>query len=202
MSAAAEASRPPGRPAAAVSGEAYRQAMRRFGAAVSVVTTRCGSARNGLTATAVMSLTAEPPRLAVAVNHGASAFAMLRDSGVFAVNVLRHDQAWIAERFAGVGGVKGEARFDDALWIEAVTGAPVLEPCAAAFDCRIERVIEVGTHSLLIGAVQSVRVGPGGRPLLHIEGGWASLIRPGESGVEGSRPAASARGRHGDGAGP
>ncbi len=78
----------------------------------------------------------------------------------------------------------------------------MLEPCAAAFDCRIERVIEVGTHSLLIGAAQSVRVGPGGRPLLHIEGGWASLIRPGESGVEGSRPAASARGRHGDGAGP
>ena len=198
MSVVAEASRP----AAAVSGEAYRQAMRRFGAAVSVVTTRCGSARNGLTATAVMSLTAEPPRLAVAVNHGASAFAMLRDSSVFAVNVLRHDQAWIAERFAGVGGVKGEARFGDAVWIEAVTGAPVLEQCAAAFDCRIERVVEVGTHSLLIGAVQSVRVGPGERPLLHIEGGWASLIRPDESGVEDSRPDASAAGHHGDGAGP
>ncbi len=201
MSAAAEASFPPGRPAAAVSGEAYRQAMRRFGAAVSVVTTRCGPVRNGLTATAVMSLTAEPPRLAVAVNHGASAFAMLRDSGVFAVNVLRHDQAWIAERFAGVGGVKGEVRFDDALWVDDVTGAPVLEPCAAAFDCRIERVIEIGTHSLLIGAVQSVRIGPGGRPLLHIEGGWASLIGPGEPGGEASRPAASAGGRGGEGEG-
>lgn len=173
--------------ASEVSVDAYRQAMRQLAAAVLVVTTRRAGSRNGLTATAVMSLTAEPPRIAVAVNRSASAYAMLRDSGVFAANVLRYDQAAIAERFAGTEGIKGEARFEGAHWTELVTGAPVLVQCAACFDCRIENVVESGTHDLLIGAVQSVQVNPTERTLLYLEGNWASLIQANAAEIEAYR---------------
>lgn len=170
-----------------VSAEAYRQAMRQVAAAVLVITTRSAGSRNGLTATAVMSLTAEPPRIAVAVNRGASAYPMLRESGVFAANVLRYDQAAIAGRFAGAEALKGEARFEGADWTELVTGAPVLAQCLACFDCRVENVVETGTHDLLIGAVQSIRLNPTERPLLYLEGNWASLIQANGAEIEAYR---------------
>jgi flavin reductase (DIM6/NTAB) family NADH-FMN oxidoreductase RutF len=160
----------------AVTDQEYRLGMRQLAAAVSVVTAEAEGARNGLTATAVVSLSAEPPRIGVAVNRGASALPLLMQAGTFAVNVLRYDQAGIAGRFAD-SRVKGVARFEGADWTTLSTGAPVLAGAAATFDCRVDSTVEVGTHLLLIGAVEAVCTRENERPLLYLDGGWASLVR-------------------------
>jgi flavin reductase len=169
---------------AMVSPDAFRDGMRRLAAAVTVVTCREEGGRNGLTATAVMSLTADPPRLAVAVNRSASAFGQLQRAGSFAVNVLREDQVALAARFCGP--IKGEARFESGSWSSLSTGAPVLEDAQAVFDCVIERCVEAGTHAVLFGAVQAVRFSSDPQPLLYLDGDWAGLVRlPREAGAVG-----------------
>lgn len=160
----------------AITDEQYRQGMRQLAAAVSVITAQHCGARNGLTATAVMSVCADPPRLAVAVNRNASALPFLVGAGTFAVNVLRYDQDAIATNFA-TSKVKGEARFEGANWGVLATGSPVLDGAAATFDCRIASTTEVGTHLLIIGDVQALQVSPNDRPLLYLDGTWASLIQ-------------------------
>lgn len=166
-----------------VTDQEYRLGMRQLAAAVSVVTAQSEGLRNGLTATAVMSLSAEPPRIGIAVNRSASALPLLMQAGTFAVNVLRYDQAGIASRFAD-SRCKGAARFDGADWTQLVTGAPVLEGAAATFDCRVDSTVEVGTHLLLIGAVEAVSTREKERPLLYLDGGWASLVRANVAHVE------------------
>lgn len=160
----------------AITDEQYRKGMRQLAAAVSVITAEHGSVRNGLTATAVMSLCAQPPRLAVAVNRSASALPTLQAAGCFAVNVLRFDQDTIAGQFAS-STVRGADRFEGAQWTTLATGAPVLEGAAASFDCRISQTLEIGTHLLIIGEVEDLQVNPSERPLLYLDGTWASLIK-------------------------
>jgi flavin reductase (DIM6/NTAB) family NADH-FMN oxidoreductase RutF len=156
--------------------EQFRDGMRQLAAAVTVITADHAGKRNGLTATAVMSVSAEPPRLAIAVNQSSSAFQLLIDAGAFAVNVLSYEQEDVASRFAS-GTIKGNARFDGSSWKTLETGAPVLENAATVFDCSVESSLQVGTHLLLVGAVKAIAVNPSDRPLLYLDGGYASLLK-------------------------
>ena len=53
--------------------EDFKEGMRQLAAGVTIVTTAVGERRNGLTATAVCSLSAEPPMLLACVNREAGA---------------------------------------------------------------------------------------------------------------------------------
>ncbi|WP_424578456.1 flavin reductase [Bradyrhizobium sp. USDA 326] len=71
------------------------------------------------------------------------------------VNVLsaRHEQL---SRLFG-GKVPAEERFAAADWSTLATGAPVLVDCAAAFDCRIADIVNVGTHDVLFCRVVALQ---------------------------------------------
>ncbi len=170
-----------------VSPHDFRSAMRQLAAAVTIVTTRGGNGRAGMTATAVMSLTAEPPQLGVAVNRGNASYAALCDGQVLAVNVLSHDQAELAGRFAGSDGKKGEERFASGRWDTLQTGAPVLLNAAASFDCELVQEVELSSHVLMIGQVKAVRIATTSKPLLYMDGSWASLVRANQSDFEAYR---------------
>src|SRR3546814_51786 len=159
-----------------VSSDQHREGMRQLAAAVSIVACESNGVRNGLTATAVMSLSVDPPSLSVAVNRSASALPLLLKSGAFSVNVLCYEQTHIASRFAS-GSIRGEERFDNAEWITLQTGSPILTTAAAAFDCRTDQTIEYGTHVLLIGTIEAIHVNPDERPLLYVDGSWSGLVK-------------------------
>lgn len=149
-------------------------AMRRFPAAVNIITTGDGAARAGFTATAVMSLTAEPPQIGVAVNRSVTGLPALRANGSFCVNTLAAHQAELAGRFAGK--VKGAERFRTGDWIALTTGAPALADALVTFDCRVVQEIEFSSHLLLVGQVEALRGPQDLKPLLYVEGNWASLL--------------------------
>jgi flavin reductase (DIM6/NTAB) family NADH-FMN oxidoreductase RutF len=130
--------------------------MRHLAAHVCLVTTvNPNGVRCGLTATAVCSVSPDPPTLLCCVNRQIAPFAAIRESGVFAVNVLGVNDRELAERFAGV--IQGEARFETARWTTQITGAPLLESALATFDCRLTRLEEVATHGILFGEILAVR---------------------------------------------
>jgi flavin reductase (DIM6/NTAB) family NADH-FMN oxidoreductase RutF len=154
----------------------FRSGMRELAGGVSVITVGEGEDRTGLTATSVTSLSVDPPTLLVCVNRNASAFAALARHGTFAVNLLRAEQAAIAERFAGRGGAKGAARYAGAAWTQLATGAPVLEDALAAFDCEVEEMIERHSHAIVIGKVKEVRLAPNADALVYWRGTYESLV--------------------------
>src|SRR5246127_1155804 len=94
-----------------ISAEDFRLAMRRLAGGVSIISGAGPDGPLGVTATAVTSLTAEPPSILCCLNRSLELEAAVKETGRFAVNMLRTDHHDLAERFAGMHGVRGSAEF-------------------------------------------------------------------------------------------
>jgi flavin reductase (DIM6/NTAB) family NADH-FMN oxidoreductase RutF len=153
-------------PSAPVAGPDFIRAMGQHASSVCVITASHGASRHGLTATAVSSVCAEPPRLLVCANKSGITHQLIVASGSFCVNVLTEDQDHIAKAFAGMMG-KDFDRFSVGQWSVLATGSPVLGQAAAVFDCEIVQAIDQFTHTIFIGAVVGVASVAGQDPLLY-----------------------------------
>jgi len=156
--------------------EKFRSAMRQVAGAVSVVTTRgVDGEPRGVTATAVCSLTVEPPSVIACINRETWVGQLAPQSGNFCVNVLARGQQPVAETFAGRTGLAAADRFQVGAWSDHETGAPVLEDAIASFDCDLDQAVEFATHVILIGRVRKT---VGGRsdaePLIYVDGGFTT----------------------------
>lgn len=151
---------------------AFKEAMRRLAASVCLITTaQDDGQRFGLTATAVCSLSAEPPMLLCCLNRASHSFGAVAEAGRFCVNVLSLEDAAVAHHFSG--DRPAAEKFSAGSWRTGATGAPMLASALAAFDCRLSQTVEAATHAIMIGEVQEVALCAGGsRPLLYAEGGY------------------------------
>lgn len=153
----------------------FRNAMRLIVGNVTVITAGVGEDRSGLVVISMVSLSAEPPKVIACVNRSSSTWPVIERHGAFGVSALPvHHQA-VAERFAGFGGVKGAARYDGAQWLTLKTGASLLADATAAFDCRLDEMIDRGTHSIVIGSVEAVRINDPGDALTYWRGGFRGI---------------------------
>jgi len=158
-----------------IDADAFKLGMRQLAAGVSIVTTRRPTGRAGLTATAVCSVSAEPPQLLVCVHQDSETYEAIRESGVLCVNLLDQRHEALARCFAGMTGKRGEDRFSEGRWGEMQTGAPKLEDALAAFDCKIRDVLHSGSHCIFVARVVEVAARPGGEPLLYMDGQFAGI---------------------------
>ena len=137
-----------------ISIDVFKKGMRELVAAVNVITVEKDGVRDGLTATAACSVSAEPPQLLICVNTEAGGHKLIQSSGKFALNILERDQENIAARFAGMDGADRAQRFTLGSWSIITTGAPCLDNALVNFDCEVNRQIAAETHSIFIGAVR------------------------------------------------
>jgi flavin reductase (DIM6/NTAB) family NADH-FMN oxidoreductase RutF len=152
---------------------AFKSGMRHLAASVTLITTKDGSLRGGLTATAVCSVSADPPQILVCVNKSASAHDPIGKSGFFCVNILAPEHRKIAERFAGMDGVEGDERFADmGEWSTLTTTAPVLKGCPVSFDCKLVTEVSAGTHTVYIGQIVDIVLDPEALPLVYADGNF------------------------------
>lgn len=151
----------------------YRDAMARLGAAVTIVTTDGPAGRAGFTASAVCSVTDDPPTLLICLNRGASAHPAILANGVLCVNVLGPGQQALSGLFGGKTPM--DSRFDAAAWHEGETGSPVLDGAAASFDCRIVRSTGVGTHDVLFCEVAAITLGNAAHGLIWFDRQYHAL---------------------------
>lgn len=148
-------------------------ALRRLAGPVTIITTRDGDMPAGLTATAIASVTADPPRVVVFVNKKVGATPAILNSGILCVNILAADQEDVARVFAGMmKDVIGPARFGHGVWDELVTGAPALTDALANLDCRVVKVFDESTHHAFLCEVLSTRERSDGEALLYLNGGF------------------------------
>ena len=153
----------------------FRSAMRSLAGGVSVVTVGRGDDLSGMTVTSVSSLSVEPAALIVSINRQASSWPLLQKHGVFGINILSADHIDVAERFSGIGGLKGAQRFAGSEWISLASGVPLLADALAAFDCEVEHVVERHSHAIVIGRVLDLRVSPGKPALTYWQGQYIAL---------------------------
>jgi len=152
---------------------AFKKGMRHLAASVTLITTRHRDLRGGLTATAVCSVSADPPQILVCVNKSASAHDTIGEAGFFCINILAPDHRKIAERFAGMHGIEGDERFLDlGEWATLTTGAPVLKGCPVSFDCKLVTEVSAGTHTIYIGEIVDLALDPDAHALLYADGNF------------------------------
>jgi flavin reductase (DIM6/NTAB) family NADH-FMN oxidoreductase RutF len=129
---------------------------------ISVASPRFG--RTGITATAVCSLSADPPMLVACVNRTSSLAKALATTGWFSVNILAADQEAVAVDFSGRTRLVGEERFAAHSWNVHPTGAPVLAGAAATCICHAANQMNASTHLVVIGTVHDVLLPEHGVP--------------------------------------
>lgn len=144
----------------------FRDVLRHFPSGVTVVTIKSGEQIHGLTVSAFASISPTPPLIMVAIDHQHTAYELLQQAGaVFAINILREDQAELSNRFAWMAD---EVRFEGVNWTTAITGAPLLEGVIGWLDCTIYAAHRAGTHTIYVGEVQASGVPhPNTPPLVY-----------------------------------
>jgi len=140
--------------------EDFRSAMRRLAGGVTLVTAGQGESRRGLTATAVCSLSMDPPSLLVSINRQSECLAVIDKMGAFGVNIISQEHKLLSEKFASRCGLNGCEKFAAGQWSSSfVNSVPLLDDALVAIDCRVLDMIERGSHMIVIGGAQEVRAG-------------------------------------------
>lgn len=160
--------------------DAFRSAMRHVAATVYAVTTGHGEDRYGIVATAVSSLSFDPPSLLVCVNRTASLHAPLASAETFCVNVLGLGNRDVAEQFMLGRGVD---RFAVGEWDEAL-GVPLLATAQSSFVCRRVHCHDFGTHSIFIGELIAAKHRADAAPLTYYDRRYIDISGAPESSAD------------------
>jgi flavin reductase (DIM6/NTAB) family NADH-FMN oxidoreductase RutF/DNA-binding GntR family transcriptional regulator len=146
--------------------ETFRHVIGHFASGVTVLTTRDVDEDIGATASAVSSLSLDPPMLLVCLNQRSSTQAAIHASGRFAVNILDEDQGNVAERFASS---RGTDKFADLAVERGEEGVPLLAEALASCECRVAESVVAGTHRVFLADVIRA-VAREGSPLTYFRG--------------------------------
>ncbi len=150
--------------------------MARVGAAVSVITTLGPGGPCGLTASAVCSVTDDPPTLLLCINRETDLNETFRASGILCVNTLAASQEALSPLFAGFTDVPQAQRFATGVWTSLLTGSPVLADAVVSFDCTVAQVTEVGTHTVFFCEVQAIQAGGAHEGLIYFGRSYHRII--------------------------
>jgi len=164
---------------APVSAELFKQGMRRLAGVCTIVTSADPSRGRegwvGLTATAVSSVTAEPPRILVCINRSVLAHQTIARSGVLGINVLGAENGPLADRFGG-GRCPAEDRFQGGQWKRGMLGVPLLSESLVNFECILKDTVVSSTHDIMICEIVSVENNSErGEPLIYFDGSFKAL---------------------------
>ncbi|WP_374774616.1 flavin reductase family protein [Streptomyces sp. NBC_01310] len=165
-----------------VSNDEFRAAMARLTAGVCLITAHeaADGARGedvGMTATAFMSVSLDPPLVLVSLREGSRMDDLLAEQPLWAVSVLADHQLQVAGRFAMKGRISDRLLFADLPYVRGeASGAPLLTGALATLECRTENRVEAGDHTLVIGHVLTAALpSPDSPPLTYFRGRYRHL---------------------------
>ncbi len=124
---------------------------------VYVVTTRLDDVVNGMTASWVSQVSLKPLLVMVSIAPSRYSYRLIKESGVFAINVLDRAQAELGKRFGYKSGRQVD-KFAGLEWTKAVTGSPILPQAYAYLDLKLTDTCPAGDHTLFLGEVVDARI--------------------------------------------
>lgn len=148
---------------------ALRDCCGRFATGVTVITTRTPEGDHGMTVSAFMSVSLDPPLICISVDNRSKMLPKVQASGQYAVNILSETMRDHALHFAG----RSNAALTD-LFREQ-HGLPVLRGAGAILVADLVQQVETGDHVLLVGEVRYLDSDPAARPLLYHAGQFGGI---------------------------
>jgi flavin reductase (DIM6/NTAB) family NADH-FMN oxidoreductase RutF len=146
--------------------DVFRDVIGRFATGVAVITAQVDGVDYGMTASAVASLSMEPPMLLVCLNRASVTHGVIERAGAFGVNVLRVDQGEVARRFAGTDRA---GKFADLAVHHGPLDTPLLDGALARIECAVSETVTGGTHTVFLGTVRHAEASDG-EPLAYFRG--------------------------------
>lgn len=147
-----------------------RRALGSFATGVTIVTAQGKSGDVGVTANSFSSVSLEPPMVLWSLRKASTTLGAFTESGAFTVHVLAAHQQVLSDRFARASPDK----FEGLAIQRGVGGAPLIDDCAARFQCRLAFQYDGGDHVILVGEI--VKFEHSGHPPLVFHGGSYSVI--------------------------
>lgn len=148
----------------------FKEAMGLMTSSVTILAARNPDGlRCGMTATAVCSLSMDPPSLVICVNKSTKTMEVIDAAGTFSVNILDEEQEHVANAFArhADDDVLAEGKFQQSRWADHNDGVPVLEGSLSGIVCRVKARADGGSHWIVVGEVQDVVNDRSKRALLY-----------------------------------
>lgn len=153
-----------------VTPDEFRHIISHLGSGVSVITVRHNEQDYGITASAVCSVSLDPPMLLVCVNQNTGTQQALMQAKSFNVHILGKHQADLALQFARAHTDK----FQNLEYTYGELGNPLLPNVVAQIECRLFKEIGAGTHSIFVGEIYQAQVNDF-EPLMYVKGNFGEF---------------------------
>jgi flavin reductase (DIM6/NTAB) family NADH-FMN oxidoreductase RutF len=152
-----------------LSSEEFRDVIGHFASGVTVITALHEGDRKGTTASAVSSLSLDPPMVLTCLHRDSSTGQAILASRAFGINILGEDQTSEAMSFAGKGD-----KFAGVAVAAGEAGVPLLADALATLECRVTDIATGGTHHVFFGEVARASARDGA-PLAYYRGKFGRL---------------------------
>jgi flavin reductase (DIM6/NTAB) family NADH-FMN oxidoreductase RutF len=144
------------------------KALYKLGYGLYIVCSRKGDKLNGQISNTVFQITSEPPTIAVSINKNNLTHEFIRESKVFAASILSQDTPLA---FIGHFGFKSGRDIDKLKGINYKLGetkAPVVTDHTLAYlEAKVNKEVDVGTHTIFIGELVGADVIKEGEPMTY-----------------------------------
>jgi len=128
---------------------------------------------NGQCLDAAMQVTNAPPRIALGVGKRSLTHAMIAKTGKFVLNALDKSDPNCLDVIRRFGFQSGRDvdKLADFPYTPGENGSPILPDAKAFWECTVipEFIVDLGTHTLFIAAVERAGVRDEGEPLTYNE---------------------------------
>lgn len=133
-----------------------------------IVSSCDGEKLNGQLTNTVFQVTAEPPKMAVAINKKNLTHEYIARSGVYSVSVVAQGASMIFIGMFGFRTGRDTDKFAKVKFKKGQTGVPiVLDNTLSAFEVKVTQTVDAGTHTLFIGEILGGEKLAEGKPLTY-----------------------------------
>jgi 4-nitrophenol 2-monooxygenase / 4-nitrocatechol 4-monooxygenase, reductase component len=161
-----------------VDSDAFRNVVSHFASGVTVITTCVYDKDYGTTASAVTSLSVEPPMMLICLNTSSTTHDRIAKSGIFGINILAAGQSELASHFSR----KGDDKFSGVAHHRGARGVPLLDGALATMVCTVAETALGGTHTVFLSHVIEANAADG-EPLAYYRGAFGHFERARERAV-------------------
>jgi flavin reductase (DIM6/NTAB) family NADH-FMN oxidoreductase RutF len=152
----------------------FRHAMGHFASGVTVMTTTAAGRMHGMTVSAFASQSLEPLLILVSVERSTVMHQLVAQSGAFAVNILDERGEGTARFFADNARLNGP-EFKESTYHLGVTGSPILKEATGYLEATVDRTLDAGDHTIVVGRVVAVKIVRETAPLIYYRSGYRGL---------------------------
>jgi flavin reductase (DIM6/NTAB) family NADH-FMN oxidoreductase RutF len=152
----------------------FRHVMGRFASGVTIMTTSAAGRMHGMTVSAFASQSLDPLLILVSVERSTTMHKLVMESRAFAINILGEQGEGTARFFADNARLDA-SEFKDGAYHLGATGSPILEEATGYLEATVDRTLDAGDHTIIVGQVVALNIVRDAAPLIYYRSGYRGL---------------------------